>query len=54
MAKSKKALGIVECTPEEKTKSAKTAMIIFKSKYLALISNAAFNGSSSKSLLIKE
>ena len=48
----KRALGIVDCDPELKAKSARTAMIFFKNKYTFVSSNASNNGSSSKSILI--
>ena len=53
LAQPKKALGILDCSPEEKAKSAKTAML-FSRANIIIVPNVAFNGSSSKSILIKE
>ena len=48
----KRALGIVECDPELKAKSAKTAMLFFKNKYIVIIAYASNNGCCSEFILI--
>ena len=48
----KRALGIVECEPELKAKSAKTAMLFSRTNTLLSLPMLLSNGSSSKSLLI--
>ena len=45
----KNCLGILESTPEEKAKSAKTAMLF--SEPFIILSNVTFNGGCAKSLL---
>jgi uncharacterized membrane protein len=48
----KKALGMVDCTPEEKAASAKTAMLFSRTNTLLSLPMLLINGSSTKSLLI--
>ena len=48
----KKVLGIVEVTPEEKAKSAKTAMLFSRTNTLLSLPMFANNGCSSKFILI--
>ena len=47
----KKALGIVDCSPDEKLNQLKL-QCCFREQILSVFSNVAFNGSSSKPLLI--
>ena len=47
----KRALGIVECEPELKAKSAKTAMLFSRTNTLLSLPMLLNNGSSTKSLL---
>ena len=51
LAESKKALGIIESSQEEKAASAKTAML-FSNKYSSFFTNVTVDGSCAKSLLI--
>ena len=48
----KRALGMVECEPEIKTKSARTAMLFSRTNTLLVFAYATINGSSTKPLLI--
>ena len=47
----KRALGMVECEPDVKSKISKNSNVVFKNKYSFIVTNVTFNGSSSKSLL---
>ena len=48
----KRALGIVECEPEIKSKISKNSNVIFKNKYIIIFTNVTFNGSCTKFILI--
>ena len=53
MAKSKKALGMVDCSPEQKVKSARTAMLFSRANTLLSFPMLLSMVADTKSLLIK-
>ena len=48
----KKALGIVDCEPECKSKISTYSNVIFENQYITIITNATFYGCCSKPILI--
>ena len=48
----KRALGMVECEPDVKSKISKNSYAVFKNKYTSFSTNVTFNGSGTKFILI--